>query len=76
MNTCRRCKHWKIGWTEDGVHIGDCQCVMVCQPNYGLTVEQRTMTADGVYTCDEGGGTGELMTGEEFGCIHWKGKND
>lgn len=48
---------------------------MVCQPVYG-TRGNRIMTNSGVFTCDEGGLTGELITGPDFGCIHYETKEE
>jgi hypothetical protein len=55
---------------DDSVPIGLCQNPMVIQPSYGER-DNRKMRRDGVRTCDEGGYTGELMTGPDFGCIHF-----
>lgn len=72
---CETCKWWgeKVEWLEKGVDVRFCQHPMVCQPSYGSR-NNRTMRIDGVYTCDEGGCTGELITGPEFGCIHGEPK--
>lgn len=67
---CLHCKSWnaKDGFSENNVAVGICTNQMVCQPTYGTL--NRRMRPDGVYTADEGGMTGEFMTGPRFGCIH------
>lgn len=74
-NICARCKHWSQlklqAFIDISVDARCCQHWMVCQPSYG-TRDNRTMTNNGVYTCDEGGYTGELITGPNFGCIHFE----
>ena len=68
--TCSTCKWWKREeWADDGVPVGLCQNPMVIQPSYGKK-DNHNMRRDGVLTCDEGGCTGELMTGPDFGCVH------
>ena len=70
--TCSTCKWWGAGETfgpVDGVRVECCTNAMVVQPSYGER-NNRKMRRDGVLTCDEGGGTGDLMTGLDFGCIH------
>jgi hypothetical protein len=76
MNTCGTCAYWEIkDWMdrENGHPIGFCQSEMVCKPTYGLG-DKKVFSPFKVFTCDEGGCTGELMTGSEFGCIHWRAK--
>ena len=73
---CGSCKFWGAGEIcyepEDGeVRMEACRHPMVCQPNYGER-NNTEMRADGVWTADEGGMTGDLLTGEAFGCIHWE----
>jgi len=72
--TCGHCRYWNApSWLRDemnGVSVGYCTHPMVIQPNYGER-NNREMRADGVWTSDEGGGTGELTTGPDFGCIHF-----
>lgn len=67
---CKACRWWgkKLGLVDD-VDMRFCNHPMVCQPNYGKR-DNRNMRADGVYACDVGGCTGELITGPEFGCFH------
>ena len=75
--TCSSCKYWgkPYEYLEIGIDARFCQHKMVCQPEYG-TRGNRTMTNSGVYTCDEGGLTGELITGPDFGCIHYEAKEE
>ncbi len=72
---CKNCKFWgeKKDWfdTQDGIDVRFCQHPMVCRPTYGKG-PQKTMTASGVLTMDEGGCTGELCTGPDFMCRHFK----
>lgn len=72
---CDSCRWWgKAGAPHcgiDGVTVLECQSPMVIQPTYGER-NNRNMRPDGVYTCDEGGCTGELMTGPNFGCVHYE----
>lgn len=67
---CRECVWWDVdpALMTDGVRVGRCTHQMVVQPTHGEY--NRRMREDGVLTCDEGGYTGELMTGPDFGCIH------
>ena len=69
---CSECNFWerRHGWLEGTVYIGMCAHQTVCQPTYGKR-GNRKMTSDGVLTMDEGGCTGELCTGPDFGCIHF-----
>jgi hypothetical protein len=76
--TCSSCRFWgepgklcQTGHTEDGIQLQYCQHPMVIQPTYGKR-DNRKMRRDGVSTCDEGGCTGELITGPDFGCIHYQ----
>jgi hypothetical protein len=73
--TCSRCKHWNVseGLTQDRVIVGACMGSFVVRPDHGPT-EVRFMRADGVLTCDEGGMTDMLMTGPNFGCLHFERK--
>lgn len=74
MNTCKTCKYWTGDCgAEDGVMVRFCTHKMVIQPTHGPK-DQRIMIPSGVFTCDEGGATGDLMTGPDFGCIHWEEK--
>lgn len=69
---CAECRWWgddESVWIQNGVGARFCQNPMVCQPYYGER-NNLTMRSDGVLTCDEGGCTGELITGPSFGCIH------
>jgi hypothetical protein len=70
---CRSCRWWgrpaALHSRIDGVTVLECQSPMVIQPAYGER-GNRAMRPDGVLTCDEGGMTGELMTGPRFGCVH------
>jgi len=73
--TCSTCKFWGRGdeseWFEpvDDVTVRFCANRMVCRESDGVK-----MQGNGVYTADEGGVTGELMTGPQFGCIHHKNR--
>lgn len=79
---CKNCRFWHLGDQDelypitslrsliDRIPVGCCQHQMVIQPEYGER-NNKEMTTDGVLTCDEGGYTGELMTGPMFGCIHF-----
>lgn len=78
---CEDCIFWFLGDQDEvyptGLHspvdrilVGCCQHQMVIQPEYGER-DNIEMRVDGVLTCDEGGYTGELMTGPMFGCIHF-----
>lgn len=71
--TCQSCKYWTAepDWLKDGIQTGDCGSPMVIQPNYGPLISRHMIPA-GVLTCDEGGGTGVLTTGPEFGCVNYK----
>jgi hypothetical protein len=73
---CSTCKWWTVeGWLkEHGIDVGACQHPMVIQPSYGAR-GNRIMRRDGVLTCDEGGCTDQLMTGPDFGCIHYATNN-
>jgi len=73
MNTCKACKHRNLGGNEGGMAFGICSHPMVCQPIRGKQ-NNRTLRIDGVLTCDEGGGIGDLMTAPDFGCIHHEQK--
>lgn len=82
MTTCDTCKHWKeCDWMsgEDEVR-GLCNHPMVYRPTYGPERNNQNHTdtwkPDRVYTCDEGGGTGELCTGPKFGRLHWEKRPD
>src|SRR5688572_23768391 len=78
MNTCDTCKHWKeCDWMSDEDEVrGLCNHPMVFRPTYGPERNNMNHTdtwkPDRVYTCDEGGGTGEFCTGPKFGCIHYQ----
>lgn len=73
MGQCITCQFWdaKDGFSENGVGVGICTHPMVCKPTHG-PVMQRRMQIDGIYTADEGGMTGDFMTGPRFGCVHHK----
>ncbi len=73
--TCKDCKYWGDAnpGPQDDIDIRYCNHSMVCKPSYGSGAS-LTMTSSGVLTCDEGGMTGELMTGPDFGCVHFKSK--
>lgn len=75
MRTCSSCKWWGKKF-EHAVLIDThlCEHPMVCQPEYGKR-NNKTMRADGVLTMDEGGYTGELITGPDFGCIHLEARD-
>lgn len=70
---CKTCAYWAHAvddaLTADGVDVRTCNHTMVCRPTYG---PNSTMTSAGVLTMDEGGYTGELCTGPEFGCCHYE----
>lgn len=74
LAVCKNCRHWSkaLDWFDprDGVEVRFCQHAMVCQPSHGKR-DNRRMTASGVLTMDEGGCTGELCTGPDFGCRHF-----
>ena len=77
---CGSCKFWgadeicyepEYGIEADGVEMQACRHPMAIQPNYGEK-HNTGMRTDGVWTADEDGYPGELLTGEAFGCIHWE----
>lgn len=76
--TCGTCKYWQsLEWfrDQDGVEVRSCSHPMVIKPTYGANGDRTgnlTMRADGVLTADEGGCTDRLMTGPDFGCVHWR----
>lgn len=71
---CRNCKWWAGPFfCEGSVTVGLCTHTMVCKPSYGDSTN-KTMTQAGVLTCDEGGATGDLMPGPDFGCVHFEKK--
>ena len=69
---CKNCIYWgtPIPFPENNIDVRCCTHIMVCRPSYGT----EPMTSNGVLTCDEGGMTDELMTGPDFGCIHFQNK--
>lgn len=71
---CANCRHWRqkdeqgLSYTGEQ-DFGLCKSNFVYRTSYGPNKEASPM---GVLTCDEGGMTGELMTGAFFGCRHWE----
>lgn len=59
MNTCKNCKHWEF---IDVGTVGLCN-----HPKVGQTGDN--LTRDGLNVSD-----GEVITGPDFGCVHWKQK--
>jgi hypothetical protein len=65
---CGKCRWWGEEIARAPMSVRACTHPMVCHPgNHG---GERDMRLDGVLTADEGGATGDLMTGPDFGCIH------
>ena len=71
MLTCSDCKYWTLTSLEDDVTVGICCHSMVIRPAV-YRVPKQLMRPDSVLTADEGGATGELITGPKFGCVHLK----
>lgn len=78
---CKNCEFWLMEDYDgeyptglrspiDEILVGCCRHPMVIKPTYGEGIS-RKMRSDGVLTCDEGGYTGELITGSMFGCVHF-----
>lgn len=73
LKVCKTCKWWKQDEMIGNQIAGTCQ-------NYGMIFrdcsynekpsETKIMKPDGVYQFEEGGGSGDFITGPEFGCIH------
>lgn len=59
MSTCKNCKYWK---REEGV-MGVCEKIDIDTDNYNELPDSVVVT----YCC-----CGSAMTGENFGCIHFK----
>lgn len=69
--TCETCQFWDKQSPHtwgDGLPLGKCRSPFVCRPTYG---PNEIFTPRSVLTCDEWGWTGELITGTDFGCLHW-----
>lgn len=73
---CSYCRWWGDSLSSEqiyGVQVEVCTHKMVIRPTYGKGDNWR-MRRDGVMTADEGGGTDQLVTGPDFGCIHYERK--
>jgi hypothetical protein len=72
MNTCKTCKHWDTSQPEDfGVYHGDSH--FPCERNDGTV---QIAQAHGAYTSTFDGSHPGLVTGPDFGCIHWEKKDE
>lgn len=68
IHTCKDCKWWE---SKNKEKFGDCKCAKIDISNdndKGIDKDGAAATC-----CDDGYGT-EFLTGPDFGCIHWEGK--
>lgn len=75
MNICKSCTFWeRYGDAGDieyhGAHAGMCKCDRFVDAND----TSEKVPKDGLRYWDYEGYSAGFETGEDFGCIHWKGK--
>jgi hypothetical protein len=70
METCKTCKHWGRRVERfDGMRLKSCDAPLI---RYGYHVSEDEVTDNGALVeDDEGWG---MVTGPEFGCLHWEVK--
>ena len=70
MNVPRTCVECRF-WEKNDAYLGCCSHESWCR---GYRIQPRNVPSNGVLVeDDEGWG---FFTGPDFGCIHWKGKED
>jgi hypothetical protein len=71
---CKDCRWWiEEQWLASGASMGFCNNEMVVRITTNPS-KNRKVRPDGVLLDDEGGITGQLVTGPQFGCIHGQGR--
>ena len=70
--TCKDCKYWtrEFGPIREAEYSGWCNCSKFAYTGGGDRLEK-----DGLGYWDYEGYAAGLNTGEDFGCIHWRGKD-
>ena len=68
MNTCKDCKFWSRNTTSyHPIHCGQCS-------NEKIIYDPVAPPKDGLSYYDYEGYMASILTGEDFGCIHWESK--
>jgi len=69
MNTCKTCKYWSDRYKIDK-GVSDCGFI----DTISATKDRKTYVDIEATAHDDSGLQVALMTGEDFGCVHHKGK--
>ncbi|MFO7948283.1 MAG: hypothetical protein R6V19_15885 [Armatimonadota bacterium] len=83
--SCSECKHWKKGmhWEDEYYEeLGECRKIAKYGPatSHSLQAEdihaEIKRTTDRVLALEKAAGSCHLVTGAEFGCVHWEAASD
>ena len=68
MNTCKTCKHWAKLKKNSGGFVGE--CCLIDTITMGKHIKGGAGLEVSIFVHDDSGLYCDLITGENFGCIH------